>query len=185
MERVRMDGKMEHEMTTLVHLIGLVGSLLVYTAAIALGSWLAAHCIRAAINYVPKVKREASLPFRISYWLMLTGLALATIAWAFLVLGHFAEPNSWWGEQPHWIIPFITVSYLLPVALVWAVWGWHGIRVRLVLLTIALLYLGWCWITSFMGPGFMFLPTAGILIVASTLRAFALLRAPNARRGGD
>jgi hypothetical protein len=160
-------------MITIASLIGQISALLIYTAVITLGCWLAGHFLRAVIIYVPKVKMEESIPFRISYWFVLISLALAALTWAFLVLTHLAAPNSWWGQQTHWVIPIITAFYLLPVALAWAVWNWQALWVRFGVASIALLYLAWCWITVFYGWGFFFSPAALFLVFASAFRVFA------------
>jgi hypothetical protein len=160
-------------MITISLLTGPIASVLMYTAGFVLAAWLAGHCLQAMIIYVPKVKREASIAFRISYWLMLISLAIATIAWVFLVVTHLAAPNSWWGQQSHWNIPIVTAFYFLPVALAWAVWNWRHIWVRFGVIALALLYFGNCFITLYFGFGAFFLPAALVIVLASAFRVYA------------
>ena len=185
MAAIRPRDTMEPEvMITIAFLSGHLVSLLIYPAVIALAAWLAAHCLRAMIINVPKVKRGASVPFRISYWLMLAGLAFGLIPWVFLVLTHLFARRSWWGEQSHWVMLMVTVFYLLPVVLAWALWDRQGVCVRLAMATVALLYFGWCSITMQLGLGFFFFPAALFLLAASALRAFAPPVAANTRLAG-
>jgi hypothetical protein len=174
-------------MLTITFLTGLVSSLLIYPALIALASWLAGHVVRAIVTYVPRVKSEHSIPFRISYWLTLSALALGSTPWVFLVLNHLSAPRSWWGEQSHWWMLMVTVFYLLPIVLAWALWERRGGWVHLAVVTVSLLYFGWCSITFQFGLGYFFFPAAAFLLAASALRLFAPPTAANTalyREGG-
>jgi hypothetical protein len=157
-------------MITIAFLTGLISSLLIYPAVIALGSWLAAHLLRAAIIKVSKIKREARTPFRISYWLMLTSLVLATIAWLFWIPFAFMM----FSDHPAVLVALSITVYLAPLAIPYAIWRRPGGWTRIANLAFALIYFCFCALTAFpVGLGFFLLPAAAVLIVASVLRAYS------------
>jgi hypothetical protein len=155
-------------MNSIAFLTGVICSLLIYTAVITLGFWLAGHFLHASIITVTKLKREACIPFRISYWLMLTSLALAAIAWLFWI------PNAltMFSDHPVVLVALSIVFYLAPLAIPYATWRRPGDWPRIANVTFALVYFCFCALTAFpVGLGFFLLPAAALFILASVIRA--------------
>jgi hypothetical protein len=119
---------------------------------------------------VTKLKREASIPFTISYWLMLTSLALAAIAWLFWIPAAFTD----FSDHPVVLVALSIVQYVAPLAIPYAIWRWPGVWVRIANVAYALIYFCFCVLTAYpVGLGFLLLPAAALLIVASVTRAYS------------
>jgi hypothetical protein len=116
------------------------------------------------------MKHQTSTAFNISRKLATAALVFTGLGWAYWGLVWLFTPEKW---GPFWTLLVVAVPFVLPVVACRAPWSNRGFWVRPLVAVVAAIYFLVCYVTSFVAIGFVFLPGAALLGLASSVRLFA------------